>query len=136
MARRSGRDERGSMAVEIVILTPVLMMFVLLVVAFGRYVAAEGDIEATARDAARAASMELSRSAAQDVAQRVVATSLDADTDCAPPEVSGTWAPGGEISVSLDCRVSYEGLGLIGVPGSVNIDTTSSVPLDPYRRYE
>ena len=36
------RDERGSMAVEIVILTPVLMMFVMLIVACGRYVAVQG----------------------------------------------------------------------------------------------
>lgn len=124
------------MAVEIVILTPVLMGFVLLIVAFGRYVSIEGDIEATARDAARAASMEVSRSAAEQVAHRVVAASLDDHTTCSLPDVGGSWAPGGEVSVTLNCRVSYEGLGLIGLPGSVELDATSFVPLDPYRRYE
>lgn len=130
------RDEQGSMAVEIVILTPVLMGFVLLIVAFGRYVSIQGDIEATARDAARAASLETSRGAAQQAAHRVVASSLEAKTDCAAPQLGGRWGAGGEVSVSLDCRVSYDGLGLIGLPGSVSIDATSFVPLDPYRRFE
>ena len=55
MTRGCRRDERGSMAVEVVILAPVLLMFVMLVVAGGRYVGVQGDIEAAARDAARAA---------------------------------------------------------------------------------
>ena len=46
------------MAVEVVILAPVLLMFVMLVVAGGRYVSVQGDIEAAARDAARAASLQ------------------------------------------------------------------------------
>ena len=38
-----GRDERGSMAVEVVVLIPVLFMFTLFVVAGGRYVSARAD---------------------------------------------------------------------------------------------
>lgn len=133
---RLRRGERGSMAVEVVILTPVLMMFVLLIVAAGRYVGVKGDIEATARDAARAASRETSRTAAEQVARQVVASSLDGSTSCGGASLTGEWAPGGEIALALDCRVSYEGLGLIGLPGSIGIDAESAVPLDPYRRYE
>lgn len=130
------RDDRGSMAVEIVILAPILMMFVLLIVAFGRYVAVKGDIEATSRDAARAASMAGSLSEARGVAGSVVGGSLESGTSCRAASVGGTWGPGGEIEVSLDCQVSYAQLGLLGVPGSVGISASSAAPLDPYRRYE
>ena len=124
------------MAVEMVLLTPVLMGFVMLIVAFGRYVAVQGDIEAATRDAARAASLATSRGAAESAARSTVAASLDDSTTCATVNVSGTWAPGGEIRVSLQCTVSMSGLGLIGLPGRVGVDADSSVPLDPYRRYE
>jgi Flp pilus assembly protein TadG len=130
------RDDRGSMAVEVVMLTPVLMMFALLVVAAGRYVSVEGDIDAAARDAARAASLEDSRLEAIAAANRVVQESLDSDTDCAGVGFGGTWAAGGNVQVTLNCKVSYSGLGLIGLPGSVDIDSTSSVPLDPYRTFD
>ena len=47
--------ERGSMSVEMIVLVPVLLMVVLIAVAGGRYVSAEGMTRAAARDAARAA---------------------------------------------------------------------------------
>src|SRR5690606_5351278 len=55
------RSERGSMAVELVILAPLLMAFVMLIVLVGRFVTVQGDIDAAARDAARAASLQVSR---------------------------------------------------------------------------
>lgn len=130
------RSDRGSMAVEIVILTPVLMAFVMLIVAGGRYVAVKGDIEATARDAARAASLERDFGSATASAGAVVGSSLEKDTTCQAPSVgpAGTFVAGGLVTVQLTCQVSYDGLGLIGLPGSVAVNATSSAPLDPYRR--
>jgi Flp pilus assembly protein TadG len=127
------RDERGSMAVEIVILTPVLMMFVMLIVSGGRYVAVQGDIQATARDAVRAASLERDAASARAAAGQVIGQSLDADTTCSGFSLSG-FAPGGTARVDLNCSVSYAGLGLIGLPGSVGVDAASSAPIDVYRR--
>ncbi len=135
-ARLRAADERGSMAVEVVLMTPVLVAFLLLVVAFGRYVAVQGDMEAAARDAAREASLQVSSGAASDAARKVVNDSLDDGTDCTQISVGGAWRPGGEVVVRMHCDVSLSGLGLIGLPGSVGIDTESAVPLDPYRRYE
>ena len=56
--------ERGSMSVEMIVLVPVLLMVVLIAVAGGRYVSAEGMTRAAARDAARAASLERSSASA------------------------------------------------------------------------
>lgn len=135
-ARLRTVDERGSMAVEVVLMTPVLVAFLLLVVAFGRYVAVQGDMEAAARDAAREASLQVSSGAASNAARKVVNDSLDDGTDCTQISVGGAWRPGGEVVVRMHCDISLSGLGLIGLPGSVGIDTESAVPLDPYRRYE
>ncbi|RYU13117.1 pilus assembly protein [Nocardioides iriomotensis] len=121
------------MAVEVVILTPVLMMFVMLIAACGRYVAVQGDIQATARDAVRAASLERTVDAAHVAATRIVQQSLDDGTTCRPLGLSG-FAAGGVVRVDLDCEVSYRGLGLIGLPGSVRVQTMSQAPIDIYRR--
>ncbi len=129
------RDERGSMAVEIVILTPVLFMFAMLVVAGGRYVGVEGDIEAAARDAARAASLETSEREARSAASAIVSQSLEGMT-CPVDVGTANWGPDGSVTVSVRCAVSYEGLGLIGLPGSVDIEAESTIRLDPYRKYE
>lgn len=124
------------MAVEMVLLTPVLMGFVMLVVAFGRYVSVQGDIEAAARDAARAASLATSQDQARSAARSTIDASLDDQTRCSVIEIDGNWTAGGEVRVRLGCSVSMSGLGLIGLPGSVDVDADSAVPLDPYRRYE
>ncbi|WP_200829752.1 TadE/TadG family type IV pilus assembly protein, partial [Cellulomonas algicola] len=58
MGRTARGDDRGSMAVEVVVLIPVLLLVALLVVAAGRYASAEGEAEAIARDAVRAATLE------------------------------------------------------------------------------
>jgi len=134
MTRAGRRDERGSMAVEVVILAPVLVAFVMLVVAGGRYVAVQGDMQAAARDAARAAAFEDTRGQAEQAARSTVAASLDG-SDCSVG-FTADWRPDGSVSVELRCRVPYDDLGLIGLPGSVTIDTESHVRLDPYRRLE
>lgn len=133
---RRDQGERGSMAVEIVLLAPVMMLFVLLIVMFGRYVAVRGDIDAAARDAARAASLQTSHAQGLAAARTVVEQSLDSQTDCSSTSLSPNWAAGETVTVRLTCKVSYEGLGLLGVPGSMEMVTESRVPLDPYRRFE
>jgi Flp pilus assembly protein TadG len=134
---RIRRDERGSMAVELVILAPVLMMFAMLVVAGGRYVGAEGDVEAAARDAARAASLESDRGAAIQAANATVVASLDEidGADCRHT-ISTEWEADGFVRVRVSCDVPYGDLGLLGLPGHVTVDAESYVRLDPYRRFE
>lgn len=123
------------MAVEVVLMAPVLMGFVILIVMFGRYVAVRGDVDAMARDAARAASLEQSPSAALAAARDVVRVSTDDQTTCTSVTMGGAWEPGGEVTINLQCSVSFDGLGLIGVPGRKGVDGSSTAPLDPYRDF-
>ncbi len=122
------------MAVELVILTPVLLAFTLLIVALGRYVAVRGQVEATSRDAARAASVERSSADAATAAAAVVENTRVSGTTCAAPALSGPFVAGGTVTVTVQCEVSWNGLGLIGLPGSVQVRASSSAPLDTFRR--
>ena len=128
------RTERGSMAVEVVLLAPVMMAFMMLVVAGGRYVAVRGDIEAASRDAVRAASLERNEAAAYATAVDTANAALQDVGRCQNAALGGNFASGGTITVTLSCEVSYDGLGLIGLPGSKTVTVTSAAPIDQYRR--
>ncbi len=136
--RQSGADE-GSMSVEIVLLTPVLILFMLLVVACGRYVDLMGELQATTRDAARAASIQRSAGEAQLAAVEIVQEGLSDRANCGPVQVN--YQPGppdnravlGRVTTELSCTVSYDDLGLLGLPGSATLTTSSHAPLDAFR---
>lgn len=116
------------MAVEVVLLTPVLLAFVMLVVAGGRYVAAQGKADSVARDAARAYSLHYGQRPNQ-AATQVIAESFKAGRGC----THSITPLGDAVRVHLTCEVSYAGLGLIGLPGSVTVDGQSVSPIDIYR---
>lgn len=131
---RRRRDERGSMAIEVVFMIPILFLFLLLVVAGGRYVSVRADMEAAARDAARAASLERTRGDAQDAAGSAATAALDGFASCRLSEFGGNFEPGGFVEVRIDCDVPNDGLGLLGLSGTLPISASGSAPLDTYRR--
>ncbi len=122
------------MAVEVVILVPVLIVLMMLVVAFGRYVDMRGDIQAVARDAVRAATLERDRPAAEAAAQAIADQTMPASATCEPVALRGDFLPGQTVTVRVRCHVSYAGLGFIGLPGTVPINGDSSAPIDTLRR--
>lgn len=126
--------ERGSMAIEVVLLTPILLLFTLLVVAGGRYVSVQADIEAAARDAAREASYARTYDEASAAANTVATTALDSFATCQVDRLGGNFVPGGLVKVTLRCQVPNSGLGLLGLGGSLAMKATGSAPLDTYRR--
>jgi Flp pilus assembly protein TadG len=69
--------QRGSASLELVLVTPTLVLLLLLVVAGGRIEQARGQIDGTAREAARAASIARTstdaRTAATELASRRLA---------------------------------------------------------------
>lgn len=123
------------MSIEIVLLTPVLMAFTLLIVAGGRFIAVQGQIDAAARDAARAASVQRDGSSAGQAALDTWAATRPDTATCATPAVDdGGFRPGGSVTVRVSCQVSYAGLGLIGLPGSADVTSSGVAPIDLYRR--
>jgi Flp pilus assembly protein TadG len=124
------------MAVEVVLMIPILLLFMLLVVAGGSYVSVRADMEAAARDAARAASLERSSIAARSAATASVSSALDGFASCRMGDFASDFRPGGAVTVTIDCKVPNDGLGLIGLHGTLDMSATGSAPLDTYRRTE
>ncbi|GAA3546401.1 hypothetical protein AFL01nite_28050 [Aeromicrobium flavum] len=134
---RRPRLERGSMSVEVVLMVPILVLFLLLVLMGGRYVTVRADIESAARDAARAASFERTEPAARQAAYDA-ANASDMDdrfSSCVVPSIQGPFEAGGVVTVTVRCTVSNRGLTPLGVRGTETFEATSSAPIDRYRRF-
>ena len=134
----TGPRERdaGSMAVELTIIMPLLLLMLSLVYGYGRVAQVNGTIEAGTRDAARSASQARSVAEAQEVAERAVRISLPAGaTQCLSSldvALDGLFAGGQAVTVTSTCSYPLGDL-LPGVPGTVEASSSFTSPLDPNR---
>jgi Flp pilus assembly protein TadG len=127
------------MALELAIMTPVLVAFMMLMVGVGRIVNAQSQVDSAARDAVRNASIARSAADAQGRAQTAAADSMENFGWCQGPTAqtdTGAWAPGGLVSVTVTCDADLGGLTLIGLPGSKQMTGKATAPLDTFRRAE
>ena len=121
--RRRGRSQNGSTVVEIVMFTPALLLFLLLVVGMGRLASTRADVDGAARDAARAASIRRDQGSALAAAQNAASATLsDRGVQCQNLNVrldpATNFTPGGSVAVDVDCDVSLAETVLTGLPGS------------------
>lgn len=131
------RSERGSAAVELVLVTPVMLVMLLLVVFGGRLSQARAQVDEAARDAARAASLARSPSAAQTDGQAAAAATLsERGITCRQLDVAvdvASFAPGGSVTATVTCTADLADLVGLGVPASRSISAHFSEPVDVYR---
>ena len=116
-------DERGTAAVELALLAPVLVLLLAAVVAAGRVVDTKSAVLAVAREAARAASEAPDASEAQHAATeraRQVAAGLGLDPGrLVISQDPGGFRRGGPYAVYVTYRVHLADLPAFGVlPGS------------------
>ena len=135
--RRRSRHETGSATVEAVVLVPVLVMFVLLAVAFGRYQSTREEVIGAARAGAEAAAIMPSAQAATGAASDAALPALSGMTSPCVRVVIQTdttdFKPGGEVSVTVSCTVDLSDLGAPGLPGRSTVIVSQIAPIDPYR---
>ncbi len=128
---------QGSATVEIALLAPVLILFVLFSVAAGRLVLARQEVDSAAADAARAASVANSVPLAIEAATSAATSDLSTHgVACSPLNAvveTGAFIPGGVVSVRVSCTASLAGLSLLAVPGSETLTASASSPIDRYR---
>ena len=135
------RPDRGSVAVELALLTPALVLVLGLLVAGGRLWFARTTVVEASQTAARAGSLARSAAAAAnrgaEAAQQSMAT---AGLRCAGSSVRiGTAAfdvPVGTpatVTSDITCRVSFGDVLLPGMPGSIELSGRGSAALDTYR---
>jgi Flp pilus assembly protein TadG len=129
------RDERGSLALELVVLAPVLILTLWIVGALTlRTMVAHAQVDSAARDAARAASIARSAPAAQQTAATAATISLQqAQRTCQAIHVSTDTArfrPGGTVQVTVTCTIRLHDLGLSVLPGDPTTSATYTAPID------
>ena len=134
-----GGGEEGSVALELAVATPAVLLVLLLIVAAGRMSTAHSQVQEAARDAARAASLQRTLPAAVAAAQTATSQSFAAQqvhcTNLAT-HTTGTFdgpGVGGSVHVTVSCVVPLSDLSPLPLPGSRTITADSTSVLDTYR---
>jgi Flp pilus assembly protein TadG len=127
-------DDRGLSAIEVVILAPVMILFILVLVAFGQTVDGRGAIDGAARDAARSGSLQWDQGDAMAEAQK--AAEADLTDVCTGPvtvtKTSAGFADADLFTVQVSCEV--RGLAMLGLNIKTHMSGSFTAPLDPYKR--
>jgi Flp pilus assembly protein TadG len=136
---RPARDA-GTMSLELVLLTPILVAFMMLMVGLGRIVEAQSQVDGAARDAARAASVARDRVSARSDAERAAEATMSGHKWCqggprTDPDFRA-WRQGGQVTVTVRCDIDLGGLSLIGLTASKTMVGTATAPLDTLRRID
>ncbi|WP_346045560.1 TadE family protein [Actinomadura chokoriensis] len=128
--------DRGSMSLEMVIVTPIFIAFLLFLAGAGRMVDAKSQVDGAARDAARAASIARGAGSAQSLAAETAAAGMRGTDWCSGGPVVQTdvshWGPGGRVGVTVTCDVDLGDLAFIGLPGTKRLQGHAIAPVDTY----
>ncbi|MFJ7218929.1 TadE/TadG family type IV pilus assembly protein [Amycolatopsis sp. NPDC098790] len=131
------RAERGSVTAETVLLAPILVMLLVFVaVVVHRGVDARLRLDDAAHQAARAASLQRTPTAAGAAARSTVTSALaHAGLVCRDAAVSTTTSssPGSTVVVIVRCTVDFGQALVLGVPGSRVLSTEATEVIDTYR---
>jgi len=138
----SGTSESGVSIIEVVLLTPLVVGFIMILVCFGVLVDARGTVQGAARDAARMGSLERTDASANIAAQQAAAADLgNTCTSYTVTQVEATskaapyngFARGELYTIEVSCVVDLSGLNWFGLPAQT-IVSYSAAPLDVFRR--
>jgi len=137
MKRMLRQDERGSLAVEMAIIAPGLLLIFGLIFAYGRAAGVNGTLEAGTRDGARSATMARSYDEAVQRATQAVSDAISGTPQACQATlevtVSQDFTPGEPITVTATCTYGLADIGLPGAPGSIRPTSSFTSMLDPYR---
>jgi Flp pilus assembly protein TadG len=135
--RRPGHGDRGSAAVELILVAPLLVLLMMLIVTAGRLVQARLEVDSAAMQAARAASLARDPATATADATEVAQSALASQhLTCGGLTVSTdtrSFRSGGQVSVQVSCTVSLAGLALLHVPGTETLNYQAAAPIDAFR---
>jgi hypothetical protein len=131
-------EERGSLALELVVLTPVLVLTLWVVGALSlRAMVAHAQVDSAARDAARAASIQRSAATAERAAALATTDSFQRTRrTCQAIQVTADtqrFRSGGSVQVTVTCTIRLQDLGLSFLPARPTASATYTVPIDLYR---
>ena len=141
--RRSSRQagDRGAIAVEVALITPIVVMLMGLFTFGYRLWTARAGVQSAAGAAARAASLATTEEAGAAVARQLALANLDTlGVTCRSSAITSDTAalgnPAGEpgsVGVSVTCVVSLADLVLPGAPGTLSVTRSAREPIDTFR---
>jgi Flp pilus assembly protein TadG len=135
--RARWRGDQGSVAAESVVVLPLLfLLLILLGVLVYRTVDARLRLDGAAHQAARAASLAPTPTAAAHAAQTTASHALADAAVCPAPQTTvdtGDFQPGGLVTVTITCHVNLVPAGALGVPSTAVLSATASSPIDRWR---
>lgn len=135
------RDDRGA-TTEMVILTPAILLLMNFIVFAGRFVDARSDVISSAKDGARAASIQRNEPAARSIAEQTIHATLESESiECdggedidVAFEPDGAFEPGNFVVVEVSCGVEYSDLSFLTVPAAVTTQTYTAIEvIDEHR---
>ncbi|WP_189135437.1 TadE/TadG family type IV pilus assembly protein [Wenjunlia tyrosinilytica] len=122
---------------EVVLVTPLLVLVLLVVVALGRLADARLVVADAAHQAARAASLARTDKDARTRAERAASAALrEAGASCTRPSVrltTGGLRPGATVTAQVSCSAGLGGLTRTGLPGHVVLADTAYSVIDTFR---
>jgi Flp pilus assembly protein TadG len=127
------RDERGSVAVELVIVAPLFGLLLLAVVAVGRVQNAHADVDAAARMAARDLSITRDPHLRLGPVEQAVAATLQVGSPSCRTMTFDAVIGGEQIDVTVGCTAELQQAALLPVPGSLTVTGSASEVRDIYR---
>lgn len=131
------RSEQGSAAAEMAIITTPIVLLLLFIVAGGRYVTAQAEVDAAARDGARAASVARTSETANTAARDAAAASLEHDgLACRSFDIvidTTNFDAGGTVVAEVRCTVSLADVSLLRLPSARTITSRFVAPVDTFR---
>ena len=139
---RDDRGEGGGTALEFLLLTPLVLVFGLLIVAGYRYAINQQTIDSAAASAARAATQQTTAEQAQQVALEQASAALAAgDVSCQTVDVdvntegfAATPGTAATVTATVTCQVSMADLSAVpNLPGTITLTGRAVSPLDVHR---
>lgn len=131
------RDDRGSAAVELALVAPLMILLLLFVVFCGRLAASQVRLNDVAHQAARAATTARTPAQATTAARATATAALAAaGVTCRSLTVStdaSGFRPGSTVTVTVSCTVDLHDLSGLGVPGSRTLSCRFSSVVDSWR---
>lgn len=133
---RRPRGEAGAIAIELVILFPMMLLLIALLAAYGRLGLVNGNFDSGVRDATRSATQARDAADAQLAAEQALRTALAQVSapclDSLEVDPIPVFEPGRAVTVTARCSYPMSDLA-VGMPGSVTLEAEFSSPLDPNR---
>lgn len=127
--------DRGSVATEMVLLTPLMIIMLMFVVHAGRAGQGMNQLKHAADQGARAASLVTENRMSSEAQQAVVQDLSTTGLSCVNPLVATNYqrsSLSASVTVTVSCQTSNEGLSLLGAR-TVSMAASSTEVIDRYR---